>query len=88
MEEALQKPLCLLLSVCGVQVLGAAVLALIHSLALLVYNPQCLRGSGSCSPLVYLDPCFSLLAMIILFAICIPQVRPPASITDVSYGCV
>lgn len=86
MEETLQKPLCLLLSVCGIQVLGVAVLALIHSLALLVYNPQCLRGSGTCSPLVYLDPCFSLLAMIILFAVCIPQVRPPASITDVSYG--
>ncbi|XP_029700336.1 zinc/cadmium resistance protein [Takifugu rubripes] len=74
MEEALQKPLCLLLSVCGIQVLGAAVLALIHSLALLVHNPQCLRGSGTCSPLIYLDPCFSLLAMVILFAICIPQV--------------
>lgn len=78
MEEPLQKPVCLLLSV-----LGAAILALVTSVALLVYNPECLRGSGSCSLMLYLDPCFSLLAMVILFATCVPQVRPPASMADV-----
>lgn len=81
MEEPLQKPLCLLLSVCGVQVLGTTFLTLIHSVAVLVYDPQCLKGSGTCSPLDYLDPCFSMLAMVILFAVCIPQVRPPVCVT-------
>lgn len=70
MGGALQKPAC------GVQVLGAAVLALINSVALLVSKPQCLGGPGPCSLTAYLDPCFSLLAMLILFATCIPQVRP------------
>lgn len=77
-EEPLQKPVCLLLSV-----LGAAILALVNSVALLVHNPQCLRGSGSCSLMVYLDPCFSLLALVILFATCVPQVRPLTSMADV-----
>lgn len=76
MEEPLRKPDGLLVSVCCVQVLGAAALALISSVALLVYDPPCLRGSGSCSLMVYLDPGFASLAMLILFATCIPQVRP------------
>lgn len=78
MEEPLQKPVCLLLSV-----LGAAILALISSAALLVSNPECLRGSGGCSLMLYLDPGLSLLAMVLLLATCVPQVRPPASVADV-----
>lgn len=77
MQQALQKLVCLLLSV-----LGAAILALINSVALLVHNPEWPQGSGGCSLVVYLDPCFSLLAMVILFATCVPQVRPPASMAD------
>ena len=80
-EEAVQELVCLLLAV-----LGAAALALANSVALLVHNPECLRGSGSCSLLVYLDPCFSLLAMVMLFATCVPQVKPPASVAGVHIG--
>lgn len=38
-------------------------------------SPQCLQSSGVCTLLVYLDPGLSLLAVIVLIVIAMPQVR-------------
>lgn len=70
-----EKPVCLLASVLIIQGLGTAVLALIQSLVMVLTSPQCLQSSGVCTLLLYLDPGLSLLAVIVLIVIAMPQVR-------------
>lgn len=56
------------------QGLGSAILALLNILVML-HSPQCLHSSDACSLLVYLEPGLSLLAVIMLIATAMPQVR-------------
>lgn len=70
-----QWPVCLQSIVLVIQGLGTALLALINSLLVLLTIPQCLHSSGACSLLVYLDPGLSLLAVVVLIATAMPQVR-------------
>lgn len=61
--------------IAATQALLCSILALTSGLVLLLAGPDCPHSSGSCSLLVYLDPAFSLVAVIVLLAIALPQVR-------------
>ncbi|XP_017280193.1 zinc/cadmium resistance protein [Kryptolebias marmoratus] len=65
---------CLLSVLLVLQGLFTSLLALTNSLVMLLIVPQLLHGSGAHSVLVYLDPAFSLLAVIALVASTVPQV--------------
>ncbi|KAM4627543.1 uncharacterized protein ACJ7VT_002483 [Polymixia lowei] len=56
------------------EALSSSILALTNGLVLLLVIPDYLHRSWSCWLLVYLDPGFSLLAVIVLLAIALPQV--------------
>ncbi|XP_056229300.1 uncharacterized protein LOC130167309 [Seriola aureovittata] len=70
-----QRPVCFLSFIFVIQGLFGALLALTNSLVMLLVGPQCKQSSGACSLLVYLDPGFSLLAVITLITIAVPQVN-------------
>ncbi|KAM3875205.1 proton-coupled zinc antiporter SLC30A1 [Diretmus argenteus] len=56
------------------QTLLSSILALTNGVVLLLISPDCLHSSESCSLLVYLDPGLSLVAVMVLLAIAVPQV--------------
>ncbi|XP_029628244.1 probable zinc transporter protein DDB_G0282067 [Salmo trutta] len=56
------------------QALLGSILALTNGLTLLLLGPDCLHGSGACGPFVYLDPGFSMVAVVVLLATTLPQV--------------
>ncbi len=58
-----------------IQGLCTSLMALINSLVMVLTSALSLHSSGACRILVYLDPGLSLLAVIILIAIAMPQVR-------------
>ncbi|KAM7399310.1 hypothetical protein PAMP_018591 [Pampus punctatissimus] len=68
-------PVCLLLFVFVIQDLSVSVLGLINSLVMLLVRPHCLYSNGPCSLLLYLDPCLSLLGVMVLLTIAMPQIR-------------
>ncbi|XP_030601000.1 uncharacterized protein LOC115791053 isoform X2 [Archocentrus centrarchus] len=66
-------PISLLSLIFVSQGLFTSLLALIHSLVMLLIPPEVLNSSGACSLLVYLDPGLSLLAVIMLIGTTMPQ---------------
>ncbi|XP_071212468.1 proton-coupled zinc antiporter SLC30A1-like [Salvelinus alpinus] len=56
------------------QALLGSILALTNGLTLLLLGPDCLHGSGACGPFIYLDPGFSMVAVMVLLATALPQV--------------
>ncbi|XP_031647273.1 zinc transporter 1-like [Oncorhynchus kisutch] len=56
------------------QALLGSILALTNGLTLLLLGPDCLHGSGACGPFIYLDPGFSMVAVVVLLATALPQV--------------
>ncbi|XP_053278063.1 uncharacterized protein LOC128439697 [Pleuronectes platessa] len=71
-SQRLQSRLSPLLVVQG---LSPPLLALMDSLLLLLLTPQCRHGSGACAILLYLDPVLSLVAVGVLIATAVPQMR-------------
>ncbi|XP_062275539.1 uncharacterized protein LOC133980761 isoform X2 [Scomber scombrus] len=57
----------------AIQDLSTSILGLIYSLVMLLVGPQCLYSSEPCTLLVYLDPCFATLGVIMLLSIAKPQ---------------
>ncbi|XP_075891859.1 uncharacterized protein LOC142895020 [Nelusetta ayraudi] len=57
------------------QTLGSALLALAHSLVMLTVGTKCQHSSGACAFLLLQDPTLSLLAVIMLTAVAMLQVR-------------
>ncbi|XP_053177271.1 zinc transporter 10 isoform X1 [Scomber japonicus] len=57
----------------AIQDLSTSILGLIYSLVMLLVGPHCLYSSESCALLVYLDPCFATLGVIMLLSIAKPQ---------------
>ncbi|XP_066560183.1 proton-coupled zinc antiporter SLC30A1 [Amia ocellicauda] len=57
------------------QSLLASALVLANGLAQLVLGPECPAGERGCDLYVYLDPAFSLLAVVVLLAATLPQVK-------------
>ncbi|KAM7413117.1 hypothetical protein PAMA_020484 [Pampus argenteus] len=66
---------CLLSFVFVIQDLSVSVLGLINSLVMLLVRPHCLHSQGPCNLLLYLDPCLSLLCVMVLLTIAMPQIR-------------
>lgn len=71
-----QRPEYLLSFALILQTLGSALLALTHSLVMLMIGPKCTHSSGICDYLVFQDPSLSLLAVIMLIVMAMLQVRP------------
>lgn len=71
-----QRPEFLLSFALILQTLGSALLALTHSLVMLMIGPKCTHNSGACEFLVFQDPSLSLLAVIMLIVMAMLQVRP------------
>ncbi|XP_045067337.1 probable zinc transporter protein DDB_G0282067 [Coregonus clupeaformis] len=69
-----QLPACLPSLIALTQALLGSILALTNGLTLLLLGPDCLHGSGACGPFVYLDPGFSMVAVVVLLATALPQV--------------
>lgn len=69
-----QRPEYLLSFALILQTLGSALLALTHSLVMLAIGPKCTHNSGACEYLVFQDPSLSLLAVIMLIVMAMPQV--------------
>lgn len=70
-----QWPQCLLSLALILQTLGSAVLALAHSLVMLTVSNKCRHSSGVCAFLLLQDPSLSSLAVIMLTAVAMLQVR-------------
>ncbi|KAL0972919.1 hypothetical protein UPYG_G00196420 [Umbra pygmaea] len=72
---AFSKPsACLQFLMVLTQAVLGSVLALTNGLTLLLLGPDCAHGSGICGPFVYLDPGFSVVAVVVLLATALPQV--------------
>lgn len=71
-----QWPQCLLSLALILQTLGSALLALAHSLVMLTVGTKCRHSSGICTFLPLQDPSLSSLAVIMLTAVAMLQVRP------------
>ncbi|XP_023834475.1 proton-coupled zinc antiporter SLC30A1 [Salvelinus sp. IW2-2015] len=69
-----QLPACLPSLIALTQALLGSILALTNGLTLLLLGPDCMHGSGACGPFVYLDPGFSMVAVVVLLATALPQV--------------
>ncbi|XP_055752392.1 proton-coupled zinc antiporter SLC30A1-like [Salvelinus fontinalis] len=69
-----QLPTCLPSLIALTQALLGSILALTNGLTLLLLGPDCMHGSGACGPFVYLDPGFSMVAVVVLLATALPQV--------------
>ncbi|KAF7668937.1 hypothetical protein LDENG_00269450 [Lucifuga dentata] len=69
-----QSPACLPSLLAVTQAFSSSVLALTNSLLMLLISSDCVLGSHLCSRLIYLDPAFSLLAIIVLVTTALPQV--------------
>ncbi|CAB1348573.1 unnamed protein product [Coregonus sp. 'balchen'] len=69
-----QLPACFPSFIALTQALLGSILALTNGLILLLLGPDCMHGSGACGPFVYLDPGFSMVAVVVLLATALPQV--------------
>ncbi|KAM6972888.1 proton-coupled zinc antiporter SLC30A1 [Aplochiton taeniatus] len=68
-----QKPACLPSILMLTRTLLCSILVLVNGLMLLLVDPESLHGPGACGLLVYLDPAFSTVAVIVLMGTALPQ---------------